>query len=126
MGRQRRDESELQNARRMEAIGQLTAGVAHDFNNLLCSVIGNLELFMARNAGPETPAAARILAEALKAAEHGAELTQQLLSFARRQTLARSHHKRQRTTYRGTDGLHDSPVEGRLTSGFFEIPQIPC
>ena len=87
MGRQRRDESELQNARRMEAIGQLTAGVAHDFNNLLCSVIGNLELFMARNAGPETPAAARILAEALKAAEHGAELTQQLLSFARRQTL---------------------------------------
>ena len=87
VGRQRRDENALQNARRMEAIGQLTAGVAHDFNNLLCSVIGNLELFMARNAGPGTPAAARNLAEALKAAEHGAELTQQLLSFARRQTL---------------------------------------
>jgi len=84
IARQRRNEGALQNALRMEAIGQLTAGVAHDFNNLLCSVIGNLELAMARNAGT---AAARNLAEALKAAKHGAALTQQLLSFGRRQTL---------------------------------------
>jgi signal transduction histidine kinase len=87
INRQRRDESVLQRALRMEAIGQLTAGVAHDFNNLLCTVIGNLELIKARSAGIEALSVARNIEEALKAAEHGAELTQQLLSFGRKQML---------------------------------------
>jgi signal transduction histidine kinase len=87
ISRQRRDESTLQGALRMEAIGQLTAGVAHDFNNLLCTVMGNLELIKARTTGTEPRAIGRNIEAALKAAEHGAELTQQLLSFGRKQTL---------------------------------------
>jgi len=84
--RQRREEAALQNSRQMEAIGQLTAGVAHDFNNLLTTVIGNLEIIESRVAA-KSLCISRNIRDALKAAEHGAEMTQQLLSFARKQVL---------------------------------------
>jgi len=87
INRQRRHETALQGARRLEAIGQLTAGVAHDFNNLLCTVIGQLELIQARLARNGSLSVARNIEEALKAAERGVNLTQQLLSFARQQRL---------------------------------------
>ena len=79
----RRIEEELRQAQKMEAIGQLTGGIAHDFNNLLTVITGNLELLEAhKNVGD--PIALR---EALEAAEMGASLTHQLLSFGRRQPL---------------------------------------
>jgi signal transduction histidine kinase len=75
----------LHQAQKMEAIGQMTGGVAHDFNNLLTVVLGNLERITKTEALPER---ARQAAEgAFKAAQRGALLTQQLLSFSRRQTL---------------------------------------
>ncbi len=73
-------------AQRLEAVGQLTGGIAHDFNNLLQVILGNAELLAdhLRDA-PK----ARALAEMTRtAAERGADLTHQLLAFARRQTLA--------------------------------------
>jgi signal transduction histidine kinase len=73
----------LQQSQRLQAIGQLTGGVAHDFNNLLTVVLGNAELL-----AEQTQGAQRELAEMIvQAAGRGAELTQQLLAFARKQAL---------------------------------------
>jgi PAS domain S-box-containing protein len=77
-------EATLQQAQKMETIGQLTGGVAHDFNNVLAAVIGNLELVLGRVTDPT---ARRLLQNAQHAAERGAKLTDHLLSFARKQVL---------------------------------------
>ena len=78
-------EAQLQHAQKMEAIGQLTGGLAHNFNNLLAVIIGNVELLQEDLAPGSKPAS---LAEmALKAGLRGADLTRQLLAFARRQPL---------------------------------------
>ncbi|MFA9200355.1 MAG: sensor histidine kinase [Cypionkella sp.] len=77
----------LRQSQKLEALGRLTGGVAHDFNNLLQVVIGNLER-MRRRAGAEPPALAKATGDALLAAERAAGLTDQLLTFARRQPLA--------------------------------------
>ena len=80
-----RAQERLQESQRMEAIGQLTGGVAHDFNNLLQVIRGNLELLQRSVAGDER--AELRLKNALYGAERGAQLTRQLLAFARRQPL---------------------------------------
>lgn len=68
----------------MEAIGQLTGGVAHDFNNLLTGVLGNLELLEPRLREERS---LKLVQAASRSAWRGAQLTQQLLAFARRQVL---------------------------------------
>jgi PAS domain S-box-containing protein len=78
-------EAELRQSQKMEAIGQLTGGIAHDFNNLLGVVVGNLDLLEERIAA-DAPSL-ELLREGLDAALRGAELTRQLLAFARRQPL---------------------------------------
>ncbi|MCW5747028.1 MAG: response regulator [Alphaproteobacteria bacterium] len=79
-------EEQLRRSQRLEAIGQLTGGLAHDFNNLLTVVIGNLDLL---HEEPSLPAEAHELVDhALTASLRGADLTRQLLAFARRQSLA--------------------------------------
>ena len=83
-----RVESTLRQMQRLEAVGQLTSGVAHDFNNLLTVVLGNigfLEKGLAA-AGVDGRLAQR-LGYMRAAAERGAKLTDQLLSFSRRQRL---------------------------------------
>ncbi|MCR5876134.1 response regulator [Phenylobacterium sp. J426] len=79
-------EEQLAQARKMEAVGQLTGGVAHDFNNLLTVVLGNIDM-LARKQEEETRRARRI--DAIRqAAERGRDLTRQLLAFSRRQHLS--------------------------------------
>jgi signal transduction histidine kinase len=83
-----RVESTLRQMQRLEAVGQLTSGVAHDFNNLLTVVLGNIG-FLERGlaaAGVDGRLAQR-LGYMRTAAERGAKLTDQLLSFSRRQRL---------------------------------------
>jgi signal transduction histidine kinase len=83
-----RVESTLRQMQRLEAVGQLTSGVAHDFNNLLTVVLGNIG-FLERGlaaAGVDGKLAQR-LGYMRAAAERGAKLTDQLLSFSRRQRL---------------------------------------
>ena len=72
-------------SQKMEAVGQLTGGVAHDFNNLLTATLGSLELL--RRRLPEDPKLLRHLDNAVRAAQRGADLTQRMLAFARRQDL---------------------------------------
>ncbi|MBV9996073.1 MAG: CHASE3 domain-containing protein [Caulobacteraceae bacterium] len=81
-----RAEERLRDAQRMEAVGQLTGGVAHDFNNLLQVIRGNLELLEGAVKADER--ASRRLKNAIHGADRAAQLTRQLLAFARRQPLA--------------------------------------
>jgi PAS domain S-box-containing protein len=81
----KRTAEQLIQAQKMEAVGQLSGGIAHDFNNLLTVIVGNAEYLAERlKVRPDL----QKLAEAIVAAgERGAELTQRLLAFSRRQTL---------------------------------------
>ncbi len=81
-----RTSAQLHQAQKMEAIGNMTGGMAHDFNNLLAIIIGNLDLLRER-VGADAEGKV-LVEEALQASERGAELTRQLLAFARRQPLA--------------------------------------
>lgn len=76
--------AELHQAKKIEALGQLTAGVAHDFNNLLTAILGNLELLQSRTTDKTSR---RWLDNAVRAAGRGVSLNSQLLGFARKQTL---------------------------------------
>jgi PAS domain S-box-containing protein len=78
-------EEQLRQAQKMEAVGQLTGGIAHDFNNLLAVIIGNLDYVTEKLQKDSPPLVA--IEEALTAALRGAELTRQLLSFSRQQSL---------------------------------------
>ena len=78
-------EQQLRQAQKMEVVGQLTGGMAHDFNNLLTIIIGNLDV--AQEKLPHNSPAAGHVESAVKGALRGAELTQRLLTFARKQTL---------------------------------------
>ena len=76
---------ELNQAQKMEALGQLTGGVAHDFNNLLTAVLGSLELALKQVSDARVQ---RLLTTATHAAERGAQLTAKMLAFARRREVA--------------------------------------
>jgi PAS domain S-box-containing protein len=81
----RRLDEELRQAQKMEAVGQLAGGVAHDFNNIL-TVIRGFGEGIERTLALDDPRR-RDVAEIIKATEHAAALTQQLLAFSRRQVL---------------------------------------
>jgi PAS domain S-box-containing protein len=78
-------ESRLRQAQKMEAVGQLTGGVAHDFNNILTVIIGMTELLS--DALARDSKLAPIVAAIDEAGSRGAQLTQRMLAFARKQPL---------------------------------------
>jgi signal transduction histidine kinase/CheY-like chemotaxis protein len=77
-------ESQLQQAQKMEALGQLAGGVAHDFNNFLTAILGYAQ-FLVDSAPSE--AQRHDAGEIVKAADRAASLTKQLLAFGRRQVM---------------------------------------
>ncbi|PDT69096.1 hybrid sensor histidine kinase/response regulator [Bradyrhizobium ottawaense] len=82
---QHETEERLRQSQKMDAIGQLTGGVAHDFNNVLTVITGTIEIIQEGLADkPEFAAIAQLIDDA---AARGAEITSQLLTFARRQPL---------------------------------------
>lgn len=78
-------EAQLRQAQRMESVGQLVGGLAHDFNNLLTVIMGNLDLLGAELKNDTE--AKELAGDAFNACLRGAELTRNLLAFARSQTL---------------------------------------
>jgi PAS domain S-box-containing protein len=80
-------EEQLQQAQKMEAVGQLTGGLAHDFNNLLQGIIGALDRAQHRIQQGRAGEADRFLNAASDSANRAAALTHRLLAFSRRQTL---------------------------------------
>jgi signal transduction histidine kinase len=77
-------EARLHQSQKMEALGQLTGGIAHDFNNLLTVIVGNAEALLEGELDAEGQRNAQGI---VHGAEQAAELTQQLLAFARQQPL---------------------------------------
>ena len=75
----------IQEAQKLEALGQLTGGIAHDFNNLLTPIVGALDRLM--RSDNLDPRERRFAKGALESAERAAKLTSQLLTFSRRQKL---------------------------------------
>jgi two-component system CheB/CheR fusion protein len=82
----RAKESALNQAQKMEAVGQLTGGIAHDFNNLLSIIKGNLR-FLQEDIGQSTVEIDELFEDAMSAVDAGAELTQRMLAFSRTKTL---------------------------------------
>jgi PAS domain S-box-containing protein len=78
-------EERLRLAQKMNALGELTGGIAHDFNNLLAIILGNLQLL--DEMCDDDAEKHELIADAVWSAERGAELTNRLLAFARRQHL---------------------------------------
>ena len=79
-------ENQLQHAQKMESVGRLAGGVAHDFNNMLGVIIGHANLAL-MDLDPAHPVNVN-MEEIRKAAERSANLTRQLLAFARKQAIA--------------------------------------
>ncbi len=76
-------EEQLQQAQKMEAVGQLAGGIAHDFNNILTAIIGYGHLVLMNMPGPEQ--SRHYMEQILASSERAAGLTQGLLAFSRKQ-----------------------------------------
>ena len=87
-GEEEKEKLQLQllQAHKLESVGRLAGGVAHDYNNMLGVILGHADLAMLKT--DEKHPLHGHLREIHKAARRSAELTQQLLAFARRQTIA--------------------------------------
>ncbi len=79
-------EEQLRQSQKLEAVGRLAGGVAHDFNNMLSVILGHTEMLLSDHA---FPAGIEENLEAVRlAAQRSADLTAQLLAFARKQTIS--------------------------------------
>jgi PAS domain S-box-containing protein len=79
-------ENQLRQAQKMEAVGRLAGGVAHDFNNMLGVILGFTDLAITKL--PADDPLQMYLGEVKSAAQRSADITRQLLAFARKQTIA--------------------------------------
>jgi PAS domain S-box-containing protein len=80
-----REHALLMQAQKMEVLGRFASGITHDFNNLLTVIAGNLELVERRTRDDESVTAR--IERALNAVFHGRDLTDRILTFARKQQL---------------------------------------
>ena len=79
-------EAQLRQSQKLEAVGRLAGGVAHDFNNMLHTILGFTDLLLADT--DEQASSRESLEQIHSAAQRSADLTRQLLAFARKQTIA--------------------------------------
>ena len=88
VGRREDAEEALRQSQKMEAIGQLAGGIAHDFNNLLAALVGNVQLMRRQLGQGLVKDLPRYVAAMESITSKASAMTQRLLAFSRRQTLA--------------------------------------
>jgi PAS domain S-box-containing protein len=115
-------EEELRQSHKLEAVGRLAGGIAHDFNNLLTVVLGNLELVRGGAADPAE--ADDLLAASERAARQAADLTKQMLGFARRQPLSTTAVDLN-ALVRSALGLLRRTIDPRVAVRFDPSPDLP-
>jgi len=111
MRRRQEAQTALLQSQKLEALGQLTAGVAHDFNNLLAGILGSFELIERRTGEPRV---IEMVGRGKAAATRAASLTRQLLDFGRREP-AKSVVLTVETALRGADELVGHAVGPGIT-----------
>lgn len=80
---QQRLQAQLQQAQKMEALGQLTGGIAHDFNNILAAVLGFTKLALRRHVSDPNGELAEYLREVVAAGERARDMVARMLAFSR-------------------------------------------
>ena len=118
---QNRLEEQLRQSQKLEAVGRLAGGIAHDFNNLLTVILGNLELVRTGAAGPDDTV--ELLAATERAARQAADLTKQMLGFARRQPL-RTATIDLNGLVQEAIGLLRRTIDPRITIAFSPSPDL--
>ena len=83
---QQQTQRQLQQAQKMEAVGQLTGGIAHDFNNMLASIVGYSDLLKAENDRHPNENISRYLQAIVTAGNRATNLVRQLLAFSRNES----------------------------------------
>ena len=120
--RRRNSEDSFRQSQKMEAIGQLTAGMAHDFNNALHVILGNLKRLIANSGDPEL--VIRSAERAIRAAEHTAKLTKQLVTFARKTRLEPLPVDLS-TVVRDFGQMLDKTLGGKIEVAYDLAPDLP-
>lgn len=83
-------EQQLQQAQKMEALGQLTGGIAHDFNNILAAILGYSNLALERCVSDPSDKLARYLGEVISASERARDLIAKMLAYSRTSSVVAS------------------------------------
>jgi signal transduction histidine kinase/ActR/RegA family two-component response regulator len=112
----------LRQAQKMETLGQLTGGIAHDFNNLLTVIRGSTELL--RRPDLSESRRDRYIGAIAETADRAANLTSQLLAFARRSSLTPKVFDVGETIRGLTDMME--MLAGSLITVDLNLPQAPC
>ncbi|EMI43459.1 PAS domain S-box protein [Rhodopirellula sp. SWK7] len=117
-------EQKLRHTQKMEAIGQLAAGVAHEFNNLLCGILCNVDVLLNEKPGTLPPEIQLALEDVRSCGRRGANLTKQLLAFSRQKAPDVSPLDIN-TVIRGLDRIIQQMVTDRITLDFQLDPELP-
>jgi nitrogen-specific signal transduction histidine kinase/DNA-binding response OmpR family regulator len=120
--RQRALEAQLQQAKRLEALGQLAGGIAHDFNNLLTGILGYGELVKAALATND-PGQAHI-DQVLVAAHRAKDLVRQILAFSRRERPDRKPIQLEPIVREALDLIRASSPPGIVVESYL-VPDLP-
>ena len=111
---QRQLEDQLRHAQKMKAIGQLASGIAHEFNNLLFGILGNSELLLYQLDDEHGETFEKPLKAIYTCGQRAADLTQQLLAFARKRS-SRAEPIDLNAVVRGSDRLLQPLLSERIT-----------
>jgi two-component system cell cycle sensor histidine kinase/response regulator CckA len=116
-------EAQLRHSVKMEAVGQLAAGVAHDFNNILTIIQGHADLLL--QSQPLPPPTEKSLRQIWSAADRAGKLIQQLLMFSRKQVM-QPRHLDLNEIISGVSPMLQRMLGESIVFAFTPVPNLPA